>query len=517
MSAFRAATLLKQNPFMLLQAASLSLLCVLLYAPALPPLAHDWYTYEPFSYGALIPFIALYLIWLRNEELRNVSVLPNVWGIFSLLFVVSLAILGNAVEEPFTVRVAMILTLVSLTHLLLGKEFIKALWFPLAYLALMIPFPYGVVKEVAHYLRLIDAVAATPALSLLGVPVYRETYFLYLPGVTLEVADLCSGINSLFALFALGSMYVYLLPLRVGWKIGLALTTIPFAVAVNIVRIILFGALAHYIGAFVLGTLVHSSTGMITFFISLALFIGLAETVQRKVPSARAQGRAEPPMEHRSKSVAAGNLKGGAFVIAVAILVSGVVFSRNLASPTPVSLAQSLESLPVEIAPYQSSPERWAEPYHDPNAEQALSRMYLAPGSSPVELFVGYRSYQRENKRLLSPKLIFPHRWNFVSADPARIQISAATQVNANWLLTQTSNQRRLVLYWYQVGERTFGSDVSFRFGQTKRLLLEGHSNAALVRVATAVGENEALDKAKNRIAQFVMRVYPRLTEIVPG
>jgi EpsI family protein len=441
--------------------------------------------------------------------------------VLSLLFSVLLAVLGKVIEEPFTVRVAMILTLAGLAHLFLGKELLKALWFPLAYLSLMIPFPYALVKEVAHYLRLIDAVVAAPALNLLGVPVYRESYFLHLPGVTLEVADLCSGINSLFALFALGSMYVYLLPLRPGWRIGLALTTIPFAALVNILRIILFGALAHYVGPFVLRTLVHSSTGMITFFISLALFIGLAEFVQRKFHFARST-QILPSLETQRESAgdSTDSLKAKKFwlfTIAVAVLISTLGVFVSLGNPISVVLRKGLDSMPAQMGPYLLSQQLWSEPYRDPNAEQALSRMYQAQDGMPVEFFVGYRSYQREGKRLLSPKLIFPHQWNFVSTEPGRVEISAATQVEGNWMLTQTANKKRLVLYWYQVGERTFSSDLRYRLFQTKRLLVDGRSDAALIRIATAVGDNENLDRAKERIAQFVIQLHPRLSELLPG
>ena len=74
---------------------------------------------------------------------------------------------------------------------------------PLFYLALMIPVPYVLLKDITYHLRYTDAVHAANVLQLLGVPVYNESYFLPSSKYDAEVADVCSGVSSVFALFAI--------------------------------------------------------------------------------------------------------------------------------------------------------------------------------------------------------------------------------------------------------------------------------------------------------------------------
>ncbi len=114
-------------------------------------------------------------------------------------------------------RLSMILALASTVYLLLGTEYFKVLWFPLFYLLLMIPAPYTVlIKDLTggHLRYMNDSKHAATILQLLGVPVLVEAYFIHIPNMTLEVADVCSGVSSVFALFALGTVNAYFLPTR---------------------------------------------------------------------------------------------------------------------------------------------------------------------------------------------------------------------------------------------------------------------------------------------------------------
>ena len=116
----------------------------------------------------------------------------------------------------------------------------------------MIPVPYVLVNTIVNYLMFFDAKHAATILQLLGIPVYLDSNFLHLPNITLEVADVCSGISSLFALFVLGIFYSSLLPLSTGLKALVTASTVPLAVIANLIRIIVTVGLIYYIGPVVL-------------------------------------------------------------------------------------------------------------------------------------------------------------------------------------------------------------------------------------------------------------------------
>ena len=55
---------------LVLQAGSLAVFFLMLFAPTLPPLYKDWREFDTFSHGLLVPFISVYLAWQRKDILR---------------------------------------------------------------------------------------------------------------------------------------------------------------------------------------------------------------------------------------------------------------------------------------------------------------------------------------------------------------------------------------------------------------------------------------------------------------
>ena len=201
------------NSTLLLQGALVVIAYGLLYARLVPGLVNDWYTFSPYSYGFLVPVIAAYLAWQKRGRLKNLPISSSYWGILTLVFALLLFLVAQVITDSFMMRVSMVLAIAALIQTTLGNRFLKELGFPIFYLALMIPVPYVLVNKIVNFLMFFDAKHAATILQLFGIPVYLESNFLHLPNITLEVADVCSGISSLFALFVLGVFYSSLLPL----------------------------------------------------------------------------------------------------------------------------------------------------------------------------------------------------------------------------------------------------------------------------------------------------------------
>lgn len=503
-----------------LQAGLLLICFLLIFGPTIPPLYHDWVTFETFSHGLLVPFISAYMIWQKRSQLLATPVSPSCRGVLLIIPAVLLGVIGKAVGDGFTERVALVFCLSGIVWLVFGWEVFKRLSFPLAYLFLMIPFPYVVVKEVAYQLRIIDAALAAPVLRLLGVPVYREAYYLHLPGITLEVADLCSGISSVFALLALGAAYVYFSPLRPAWKAFVVMSTFPFATAINLLRIVLTAALAYYITPAVLGVLVHKSTGTITFFIALFLFISLNEFLQRrylrKVAASGAKGAGALGSRAESSRAIVEQRSWLPTACGIAVLIPAVYFSFNLKAQADVRLPVALASVPLRLGSFQALEDKTTGTYRDPDAENELSRKYAAPSGQPVEVYAGFRGSQHGEKRLRSPKLQFPFGWNFLWIEPAQIGSGNGEAINANWMLTQNNQTRVLVLYWYQAGNKTIAGETENRLQQIRGALFDRRSAGAIVRLATPVAELEKIEEAKSRLGALAVDLYPELRRILP-
>ena len=499
-------------------------LYLLIYAPLLPELVRDWYEHENYSYGFLIPFIFLYLLWQKREAFRNLPGNASPWGALSLLSAVAIGLIGNVIGDSFTMRLSMVLALGGLVHLFLGKHYFKTVIFPLAYLLLMVPPPYLIVKEVSYYLRFFDAVLATLALQGIGIPVYQDSYFLHLPNITLEVADVCSGISSVFVMFAIGTFYTYFLPIRPSSKVLVMIGAIFFSVLANLFRIILISVSVYYYGPAILRSFIHQFTGTFTFLFAFVMLIALGEFLRRRSswtvpkPTLRQNNEANVDgLKVPGQSGSPPRLLAPSFLCALTILAFTFYLGNSLESKQTVALQKDLQALPAQLGPYFFTANgNWPDPYQDLNAESAVSRIYGGPGKEQVELYIGYRSSQQVQKRLHSPKMHFPKGWNYVAVDPAQIEIPGIEPIKANWMVTQKGDTKRLVLYWYQARGQSFAGEISNRFAEVKSLILSGRTEGAVVWIATPVLDYENLKRAKERIEDFSGYVYPKLVEILP-
>ena len=505
------------NSTLLLQGALVVIAYGFLYARLVPGLVNDWYTFSPYSYGFLVPVIAAYMAWQKRGRLKNLPISSNYWGMLTLVFALLLFLVAQVITDSFMMRVSMVLAIAALIQTTLGNRFLKELGFPIFYLALMIPVPYVLVNKIVNFLMFFDAKHAATILQLFGIPVYLESNFLHLPNITLEVADVCSGISSLFALFVLGVFYSSLLPLPTGLKALVTASTVPLAVIANLIRIIVTVGLIYYIGPVVLQSVIHKLHGTFNFLLSFVFLIVLAEFLRKKSAPASLQ----PNSVNRSSAVVyEANLPRmigwnatalSTLVIAMAIWLSGVVESpSNAASPV------NLVDLPSSFGSFTASTEAWPDVYQDAKAEQAATRFYTTAEGVPIELFVGYRGDSTGGPRLQSPKLVLPAKWSYVWITSSQLQANGSEPIEVNWMLTQTAGTRRLVLYWYQSEGGTFTGELYYRFALLKERLAGRSAGMLVVRIATPVLESDrSVEQAQIRLKNLALRVQQELDRII--
>ena len=506
-----------------LQVAMLVALCLVFYGPIVPPLVKEWYEHENFSYGFLIPLIFLYLLWEQRDAFKDPLTGPSPWGAVSFLAALLIGVVGKALGEPFISRVSLVLAMGSLVHVFWGWRCVQRLAFPLAYLFFMVPPPYVIVKEVSFYLRMSDAYIANALAQGAGVPVYRDAYFLHLPDITLEVADVCSGIASLFAMLALGTIYVYYLPTRISMKFVVLVGAFILPIIANLFRIFLVTVSVYYYGPIMLQAFFHHFTGTFTFLLSLVMLLWLGETMRRKYP------KATPSISHQTigrEMTAPVDKKAGRHVrfrglaLPVLLVVLGAGLVLYLLDSPALSRGQrfqiELAKISAAVGPYRITPDIQSDAYADPHAEKTLSRLYESSDGNKIELFVGYNSRQFDENRLQSPKLVFPKGWEYASMEEINIPLASGEAIDAAGLVTKKYTDKRLVLFWYEVRGKAFAGDFRNRIELIKGLVLHGRTDGAVVRLATPIAEFESIDKAKDRLVSFSKDLYPALVQVLP-
>ena len=260
-------------PLSVVLTLSITALLAALYYKILYSLGTQWYADPDYSHGFLVPLLSGYFVWERREKLRSLPAAPSPWGIILLGGGLLMLLIGSAGSELYMQRTSIIVVIAGLVLLMLGREFLRVLLFPIAFLFFMIPLPAIVMNAVAFPLQLFAAKTATYCLYNFGIPVLREGNVIVLAGTTLEVAEACSGIRSLQALLALGTVYAYFTQ-HVMWKRWtLVLLSIPIAIAANAFRVTGTGVLTHYWGVEAAQGFYHTFEGWLIFVVAFALLL----------------------------------------------------------------------------------------------------------------------------------------------------------------------------------------------------------------------------------------------------
>ena len=245
-----------------------------LYAPVMKMLVFDWIHLPDFSHGFLIPLVSLYFVYERRNRISALSPSGNWTGLGWIVLGVSLLLLGKLAFEWFTMEFSLLVVIGGIILFLHGKEMLKTVFFPLAFLIFMLPIPSIILQRITFPMQLFASKVAAKSLDVVGIPVLREGNILLLANTSLEVVEACSGIRSLISLLALSVVFAYFSQKQM-WKRGLlVLSTFPIAIIANAARVSGTGILAHYYGDSVAQGFFHGFSGWMIFVVAFAcLFI----------------------------------------------------------------------------------------------------------------------------------------------------------------------------------------------------------------------------------------------------
>ena len=186
--------------------------------------------------------------------------------------------------------VAFLLCFLGVCCLFWGKDTLRAIAFPLGMLIFMVPIPAFAMPPIDSFLQQGSAAAAQGFFSMSGTPFLRNGLIFQLPGINIQVAPECSGIQSSLVLLITGLVASYLF-LRTPWKRGLlTLFMIPLGLLRNGFRVFTIGELCVHIGPQMIDSPIHHKGGPIFFALSLIPLFILLVVLQK---SERARGKSK--------------------------------------------------------------------------------------------------------------------------------------------------------------------------------------------------------------------------------
>ncbi len=498
----------------------LVLLLVWLYHSIFYRLAVQWWGDPNFQHGFLVPAFSLFVLWHKRDQLRKIRVSPSWSGLPIIIFALLMLVFGELGVELFTSRSSFIIMLAGLIILFRGWPLFRAVLFPWAFLFLMVPLPAIILQRFTFPLQILASKLATWSLQTIGTPALREGNQIYLPHITLEVAEACSGIRSLVSLFTLAIIYGYLTEDRNRVRVALACAAVPIAVLANVFRIFGTGLVGQFWDPAKAQGFFHEFQGWVVFVVSLLLLFGLHRLINLIWMPSPTVVPPTPPVADAPHTGAEAKPTSRARFAAVALLMLAVaVVQYAWGDEVPLPPRQSLSSLPMQF-------DKWSGtdiPLDDETLTvlghgEFLQRDYETnlDQEPDIELFAAYYPTQKFGDSIHAPlHCVVGAGYTPVQREVAQLNGPRGAFAVNRWVAVKGLD-RSLILYWYQA----HGREVASEYWEKVYLIYDSihlhRSDGALIRLSTAMNEGESADAAQARIMRLGNQLLPLLDNSIP-
>ncbi len=487
------------------------------YAPTLRAFVGTWSGRDDYSHGFLVPFISAYLVWMKRDQLRLIAARPSViWGSLFLAVACGMLFAGTMASVVMAQQASILVLVPALVLLLFGRRMLEEVSFALGYLVLMVPAVTDPLLDKLHWpFQLFGSLGAAVLLEFLGVPVIRNRQFLELPGITLEVANQCSGLRYLISIIALSLPLAHVC-LSSRWRRFLLVgSAVAIGILVNPLRIALIAVWVHYRGAGMIHGPSHLFQG---FFVSMVgmSFLFLAAwwlaRPERREPGTPPAAPAEPARGAGAPAETAAPLAWRAWTIAVVLLAasSGMV---HLYRPVAVPPGRGPFDLPLSIGDWRSAGSvRATSPLKLREASAVAERTYRNAQAAEIGLYVGYLDVQEQGRELI----YYTQQEVYDRSVEVQIPGSGGMPLTTNLALLPNGDGTLLVLYWYQIGSRQIANGLAAKVATGVRGALLRRTNGAIVVVTRALKDDEPLAVARDEALSFARAAHPATVALFP-
>lgn len=184
-------------------------------------------------------------------------------------------VLGRSQEVLMFEVGSQIFTIAGILLLYKGLPGLKQMWFPLFFLIFLVPLPGVMVDALTAPLKSGVSYVAEWIMYSAGYPIGRAGVTLTIGQYQLLVADACAGLNSIFALEAIGVFYMSVVRhTNKARNILLAILIIPIAFVSNVTRVIVLVLVTFYFGDEAGQGFIHDFAGILLFMVATILTIG---------------------------------------------------------------------------------------------------------------------------------------------------------------------------------------------------------------------------------------------------
>lgn len=258
-------------------------LALVAYLPTLQWMFDRWMAKESYyGHGLLIPIVSAVIVWQRRDNFKKIPISRDWAGLIIVVACLFVHVVCAALRVYFISGFSFVILLYGLVLFFFGKELAKKLIFPIFFLLTMIPLPLVLISNLTVRLKLFAAQCATIILNHIGFPSIRDGSIIRMPRSFITIEAPCSGLRSLISLFTLGLLFAYAVNVSYARKAVVFISSVPIAVASNVIRIVLLAAVNDLYGEKITMGFFHNFTGFLVFALAFAGLFGVSRLVEGK-------------------------------------------------------------------------------------------------------------------------------------------------------------------------------------------------------------------------------------------
>ncbi|WP_101758733.1 VPLPA-CTERM-specific exosortase XrtD [Oceanicoccus sp. KOV_DT_Chl] len=499
----------------------------LIFESGLAEMVKDW-ELDEYSHGYMIPMVALYIIWQKQQQLPAVTQSGAWLGVLGTLLGLMAFFLGEMATVYEVVQYGFLLCVASVFLSFFGWRPMLIVWVAFAYLIFMVPLPQFVYKALSSELQLISSSLGVYVIRLFDISVYLEGNVIDLGSYQLQVVEACSGLRYLFPLMSFGFLIAYLFKAPFWQRALLFLSTVPITVLMNSFRIGVIGVTVEYWG-------IEMAEGFLHDFEGWVVFMGCLGVLAVEMMILHKLSRSTLPLWDRVDLDIPEN------IIKLSDFNIGWKTQRPfIASLILISVAllgtQFLESR-EEIAParteFKNFPlynHKWLgrEGSIEDNVLGALkltdylmADYKIKSSPLPVNFYIAYYQSQRQGAAIHSPRTCIPGGgWEFDGLSQKIIpdvKHMSGVPLEVNRVLIRKDQSAQIVYYWFEQRGRNITNEYEAKWYVFWDSLMDNRTDGALVRVVVPVPDIANIDKSEQLGIKFIQDFYPLIPDYIPG
>jgi exosortase A len=368
---------------------------LLLFRETAAAMVTIWLRSETFTHCFLVPPIALWLMWRRQERLAALPSSTSPWTLLLIAGACLLWLLGDLASVNAATQFALVTLLVLVVPAVYGWTVARELTFPLLFLFFSVPLGEFLVPSMMEW----TADFTVAALQFSGLPVYREGLQFVIPSGHWSVVEACSGVRYLIASFMVGTLFAYLnfATPRKRWIFILLSLLVPLVA--NWLRAYMIVMLGHLSGNVLAAGVDHIIYGWVFF----GIVIGIMFVVGARFSEVDAAH--PPPLPLLASGPGGGAVMQWATVAgAAALLLATQAVQWQLSRG---GAAEPVLALPANLGPWQGAPPvdtpgRWKPAFLNANAVAERRYTNGPQGADEVLVWVGYYRNQNYERKLVT-------------------------------------------------------------------------------------------------------------------